>query len=154
MLSGGWLSRKRAGTYLIHLRFIWIQSPGDSTQSKRLHSTLSMPVLSTLTGGTRRCHEQALGSVEMCGASLFAKNNASNSICSTCVTRRLSRPRLSGKKYDHLLHDVINIGGFSGIFLLVSLLIWGSISVSSGYRFFFLYRYIRVVQFPPTCHWV
>ena len=73
-----------------------------------------MPVLSTLTGGTRRCHEQALGSVEMCGASLFAKNNASNSICSTCVKRRLSRPRLSGKKYDHLLHDVISIGGVLG----------------------------------------
>ena len=74
-----------------------------------------MPVLSTLTGGTRRCHEQALGSVEMCGASLFAKNNASNSICSTCVKRRLSRPRLSGKKYDHLLHDVISIGGGSRV---------------------------------------
>ena len=70
-----------------------------------------MPVLSTLTGGTRRCHEQALGCVEMCRASLFAKNNASNSTCSTCIKRRLPRPRLSGKKHDHLLHDVISIGG-------------------------------------------
>ena len=69
-----------------------------------------MPVLSTLTGGTRSCHEQALDYVDMCGATLFAKNNASNSICSTCVRRRLSRPRLSGKKHDHLLHDVTGTG--------------------------------------------
>ena len=113
-----------------------------------------MPVLSTLTGGTRSCHEQALDYVEMCGASLFAKNNASNSICSTCVKRRLSRPRLSGKKHDHLFHDVIGTGGDSGFFLLVSSLIWGSISIFSGCRVFFSYRYIREVLFPLTCPWV
>ena len=69
-----------------------------------------MNVLSTLSGGTRSCHEQALDYVEMCGATLFAKDNASNSICSTCVRRHLSRPRLSGKKHDHLSHDVTGAG--------------------------------------------
>ena len=73
-----------------------------------------MNVHSTLSGGTRSCHEQALEYVEMCGATLFAKDNASNSICSTCVRRHLSRPRLSGKKHDHLFHDVTGTGGGFG----------------------------------------